>query len=304
MREVVRQVRRIAETDANVLITGETGVGKDAIAFALHAGGPRRRHPFVKIDCPSLPAGLLEAELFGHERGAFTDAATARPGRFELAGPGTVYLDNVGELPIDVQGKLLRVVAEKQVERLGGTAPVMLRARIVASATSDLEEGVRNGTFREDLYHRLRVLPLRVPPLRERRADIAPLARRFARDAVRRQARRAVAIARTAVEALQRYRWPGNVRELQHVMERAMLALPASRTVLSRDDLPIEVLGGPDGCFAPDDRRRPTLAEVEQRYIELVLREMRGNQTETARVLGISRKALWERRKKMGLHSA
>ncbi|NUR53114.1 MAG: sigma-54 factor interaction domain-containing protein, partial [Acidobacteria bacterium] len=174
MRDILEQVRRIAQADATVLITGETGVGKDALAMAIHASGPRRPQPFIKIDCPSLPQNLVEAELFGHERGAFTDATIARAGRFEVAGRGTVYLDGVTELPLDSQAKLLRLVEEKRAERLGATTSYALQARVIASAGAGLEGRVRNGEFREDLYHRLRVLPLHIPPLRDRRGDIVP----------------------------------------------------------------------------------------------------------------------------------
>jgi DNA-binding NtrC family response regulator len=299
MRELMRQVRRFALTDANVLITGETGVGKDAVAEALHASGPRRQHAFVRIDCPSLPASLLEAELFGHERGAFTDASTARAGRFEQAGRGTVYLDNVSELPLDVQGKLLRVVEDKRIERLGATAPVDMLARLVASASSDLEDSVRRGLFRDDLYHRLRVLPLRIPPLRDRRVDIAPLARRFLHDAARRQGRRSLTLTSASVAALERHPWPGNVRQLRHVIERAVVDAAPARTIIDTSDLPIEVLDTPDAYFGAAGTPRPRLEEVECRYIELVLREVRGNQTLAARILGISRKALWQKRKRL-----
>ncbi|HWP99831.1 MAG TPA: sigma-54 factor interaction domain-containing protein, partial [Vicinamibacterales bacterium] len=181
MRRLVAEVRRYAHADANVLITGETGAGKEVVALELHRLGPRRDRPFVKIDCASMPASLMEAELFGFERGAFTDAAAAKPGRFELAGAGTVFLDAVSELPLDLQAKLLRVVEEKRVERLGGVAAIEVRARVVAAAAEGIERAVREGSFRDDLFHRLRVLPLRVPPLRERRADIVPPARLFLR---------------------------------------------------------------------------------------------------------------------------
>ncbi len=303
MRELVRQIRRFAATDANVLITGETGVGKNAVARALHDSGPRRHEPFVQIDCPSLPRGILEAELFGHELGAFTDASAARPGRFEQAGRGTVYLDNVSEMPPDVQGKLLRVVEDRRVERLGATVPIEMPARIISSAGFDLEDSVRRGAFRDDLYHRLRVLPLPIPPLRDRRADIAPLARHFLQGAARRHDRRSLALMPAAVAALERYPWPGNVRELGHTIERAVVGLDATRSTLDVGDLPLDVLDTSDAMFgsAVSEKTRPSLEEVERRYIEIVLRESRGNQTRAAAILGISRKALWERRKKLRL---
>ncbi|MSO56446.1 MAG: sigma-54-dependent Fis family transcriptional regulator [Acidobacteria bacterium] len=223
MRALLAQLKRFADTDANVLILGETGAGKDTIARALHAAGPRRHEPFVEIDCPSLPATLLESELFGHERGAFTDATTARTGRFELAGRGSVYLDRVSELPFDTQAKLLRLVEEKRGERLGGNTAFEIRARIIASVEPGIEERVQDGSFRRDLYHRLSVLPLVVPPLRERVGDILPLATLFLREASTRVGRPAPTLSGDAAAALKSHLWPGNVRELRHVLERAVI---------------------------------------------------------------------------------
>jgi DNA-binding NtrC family response regulator len=301
MRELLDQIRRFAAADANVLISGETGVGKDAIAYALHVAGPRTLHPFIKVDCPSIPQNLVESELFGHERGAFTDASVARAGRFELAGRGTVYLDNVGELPLEGQAKLLRLVEEKRAERIGGTSSYALNARVVASAEANLEAAVRDGTFRGDLYHRLRVLPIKVPPLRERREDVLPLAREFLNDARRRHARGALRFTTAAISALERHAWPGNVRELKHTIERAVLSLEPGREELDSGDLPLELFEEATAIFEEDSGGRPTLDTVERRYIELVLRHAKDNQSEAARILGISRKALWEKRRRFGL---
>jgi DNA-binding NtrC family response regulator len=300
MRILVAEIERYAAADANVLITGETGVGKDAAARALHQSGPRRAEPFVEIDCPSLPPTLIESELFGFERGAFTDASVAKAGRFELAGSGTIYLDNVGELPLDVQAKLLRLVEEKRLERLGGVASMPVRARIVASADARIEHAVTEGTFRDDLYHRLRVLPLRIPPLRERRADIRLLATRFIRDAARRAGRDTPTLTAGAAVALEAHAWPGNVRQLRHVIEQTMVALDPSRDAIDTGDLPPDVQEDSAVLYGTQGTR-PTLDALERRYVEVVLRETRGRQTEAARILGISRKALWEKRKKYGL---
>ena len=301
MRELLEQIRRFALADANVLVTGETGVGKDAVALALHAAGPRKLHPFVKVDCPSLPQNLVESELFGHERGAFTDASAARPGRFELAGRGTVYLDGVGELPLEGQAKLLRLVEDKRGERLGGTTTYAVLARVVASAEANLEMAVKDGAFREDLYHRLRVLPLKVPPLRERRADILPLARAFVRETAARHRRKSLRLSADAASLLERCDWPGNVRELKHVIERAVLSLDAARDEIGVRELPLDLFDDASRLYGADTIGQPTLDEVERRYIELVLRRVKDNQGEAARILGISRKALWEKRRRYGL---
>ena len=300
MRALLRQVRRYAAVDATVLITGETGVGKDAFARLLHTSGPRKREPFVTVDCQGLPETLVEAELFGHERGAFTDATIARAGRFEMAGHGTLYLDAVTGLPPPAQGALLRVVEERRVTRLGGTGAIDVRARIIASAQANIEDAVQDGGFRAELYHRLRVLPVHMPALRERPEEILPLAVRFVAEISSRLERPAPAIAPDAEDALLRYRWPGNVRELQHVLERVLLS-GVSNTI-SASELPLDLLEGNEAYLAPAAGVRPTLEQVERRYIELTLQYARGNQTRAAAILGISRKALWEKRKRYGLH--
>jgi two-component system, NtrC family, response regulator AtoC len=299
MRALVDQVKLFARADSNVLIAGETGSGKNAVALELHAHGPRAKRPFVTIDCASLSASLIDSELFGHERGAFTDAIIARPGRFEVAGGGTVYLDAVSELPIEAQGKLLRIVEDKRVERLGGQTSFVVGARIIASAGAGIEDAVREGTFRQDLYHRLRVLPILVPPLREHAEDVLPLARYFVRRAAAAVRRPPPALTRDVIAALRDYAWPGNVRELRHTMERAFQGADGGSITL--DHLPVEILEAP--ALRTDDElaRRPTLDEVERRYIAATLRHARGNQTDAAKILGISRKALWEKRKRYGL---
>lgn len=299
MRALVDQVRRFADIESNVLISGETGTGKNAVARELHARGPRARRPFVVVDCAALTTTLIDSELFGHERGAFTDAVAARPGRFELASNGTVYLDAVTELSIEAQGKLLRIVEEKRVERLGGQTSLAVPARVVASADSGVEDAVREGRFRGDLFHRIGVLPIRIPPLRERPEDVAPLARHFLGRAAAAASRVAPTIAPDVLNALRDYAWPGNVRELKHVVERALATV--DRGALTLRQLPQEILEG--AALKPDalPGRRPTLDEVERRYIAATLQHARGNQTKAAQLLGISRKALWEKRKRYGL---
>lgn len=238
MRALLAELKRFALTDANVLVIGETGAGKDAVARALHAAGPKRREPFIAIDCPSLPATLLESELSGHARGAFTDATVARQGRFELAGRGSVYLDRAGDLPLDIQAKLLRLVEEKRGERLGGTIAFEIRARIIASVEPGIQDKIREGTFRRDLYHRLSVLPLVVPPLRDRVSDILPLAQTFIREAAANLGRTPPKLSREAAAALKKHPWPGNVRELRHVLERGVISSISG--TLGVDDLPLE----------------------------------------------------------------
>ncbi len=298
MRAMLAQLTRYAAADANVLITGGTGVGKDLVARTLHALSSRKRHPFVVVDCPGLPATLIESELFGHERGAFTDATVARPGRFELAGQGVVYLDRVDELPLDAQGKLLRLVEQKQVERLGSNLSVPMRARVFASASEDIQQAVAEGRFRTDLYHRLRVLPLRVPSLTERTGDLPVLIRRVMKDIAEGSGRKVPALAPDALVALAGYNWPGNVRELGHVLERAVLNTDGP--VLSAADLPSSIVS-PEIVASGGSSERPTLDVLERRYIAFVLKETRGNQSRAAAMLGISRKALWEKRKRYGI---
>jgi DNA-binding NtrC family response regulator len=297
MRALVAEIRRYAGADANVLITGGTGSGKDLVARTLHALSARRRDPFVVVDCPGLAATLIESELFGHERGAFTDATVSRAGRFELAGQGVVYLDRVDELPLESQAKLLRLVEQKQVERLGSNVSMPVPARVIASASDGIVQAVREGRFRTDLYHRLRVLPLRVPSLSERAGDLPVLARQILADRAA-AAGRPATLTRDALAALSAYNWPGNVRELAHVLERVLLTTDAKS--IGAADLP-DTLLSPEAIVEGAVAGRPTLDELEQRYIAVVLKETRGNQSRAAEVLGISRKALWEKRKRYGM---
>lgn len=297
-RRLLALARRYAAVEATVLIIGETGVGKDVLARCIHASGPRRHEPFVVVDCPSLPVTLVEAELLGHERGAFTDAGMARAGRFELAGKGTLYLDAITELNLAGQGALLRLVDERRVTRLGGIAAIDVRARIIASADTTIDQRVADGQLRAELFHRLRVLLMHVPPLRERQEEIPMLARHFIHTVSADHQWPAPSLTSDAEEALVRYPWPGNVRELRHVIERILF------TGVDRIDvpsLPSEVLEAPDAPPSPIGARRPTLQEVERRYIAQTLQLTRGNQTRAAAILGISRKGLWEKRKRFAL---
>jgi DNA-binding NtrC family response regulator len=281
-----------------VLLEGESGTGKDLVAHWLHYGGPRREGPFIKVHCPSIPSELLESELFGHERGAFTDARQAKAGKIEMAAGGTVYFDQIQDLSPAMQAKLLRVVEERRFERVGGTRTIDVDARFVVSSNVDLAEAVRDGRFREDLYHRLNVVPLRLPPLRDRREDIVPLAEGFLARERERGTSKASGFQAETVELLRGYLWPGNVRELRSVVERAALLVPSGEVAPAA--LPSYVLEQPATLWAGRDRR-PTLKDVELAYIRYVLDAVKGNQTRAAAVLGISRKALWEKRRRYGI---
>ncbi len=291
MREAVRLAARVAQTDANVLVTGESGAGKDALALHIHRQSRRAAEAYVKIDCAALPAELLEAELFGYERGAFTGAAQAKPGRLEAAHKGTLVLDEIAHLSTDAQAKLLRVIERREFERLGGRRTVRVDARLVALTNVDLDEAVRRKAFRADLFYRLNVVRIHVPPLRERREDVTTLARQFLKGFAAKHGRRARQFAPDALALLETYDWPGNVRELAHVLERAVIVGEGER--LEASDLPESVRAA-----AVAHRRRthrPSLAELEAEYIAETLVATRGNKSEAARTLGISRKNLYEK---------
>jgi PAS domain S-box-containing protein len=263
VRKLLEIVRRVAPTDATVLVHGETGTGKELVCRALHDLGDRRTRPFVSVNCAAISPSLIESELFGHERGAFTGATHQRPGRFELAESGTLFLDEIGELPLELQVKLLRVLQEREFERVGGTRTLRANARIVAATNRDLAELVRAGRFREDLYYRLYVVPLKVPPLRERRDDIRLLAEYFLSRCQSRWGRRFSGISPAFLDRLERHAWPGNIRELKHVIERACLV--SERRWL---DLP-----GEPASTGGASRSGPSesLADVERTHIERVL---------------------------------
>src|SRR5580704_6008074 len=223
LRRVLDLVRIVAPTDATALINGETGTGKELIAEAIHRGSGRSKGPFVKMNCAAIPAGLLESELFGHERGAFTGAIAQRLGRFEMASHGTVFLDEIGELPLELQPKLLRVLQEKQVERLGGGRTLQVDVRIIAATNQDLWQMVQERKFRADLYYRLNVFPITLPPLREREDDLPLLIEHFVQKFARRQGKSIDHIPAEVMQVLKRHDWPGNIRELQNVIERAVI---------------------------------------------------------------------------------
>ena len=295
MREAVGLAERVAATDANVLLTGESGAGKDALAAFIHSRSARAEQPLVKIDCATLPADLLEAELFGYERGAFTGATEAKPGRLEVAHRGTLVLNEIAQLSLDGQAKLLRVIESREFERLGGRQTIEVDARLIALTNADLKRAVEQRTFRDDLFYRLNVVQIPVPPLRERREDLETLSNAFAREYAARHGRAEKKMSAAARHFLTAYDFPGNVRELANIIERAVIVSAGPQIEIV--DLPEEVR-----ATAAGQKRKaspPTLIEVEDDYIRETLAATRGNKAEAARILGISRKNLYERLARM-----
>jgi len=294
---VLELARKVAATNTTLLITGESGSGKDHLARLIHELGPRRDAPYLKIDCASLPPALVESELFGHERGAFTGAVDRKRGRLELAEGGTIVLDEVAALAPAVQAKLLRVLEERSFERLGGTDTLRIDARLIALTNTDLARAVAAGQFREDLYFRLNVLAIPVPPLRERPADILPLAGRLLARLGTVHGRPAARFNAEAQRALECYAWPGNVREMKNVIERALVF--AKKDELGAADLPDAVRAAAPGAAAAGLR---SLEEVEREVIRATLEATHYKIGRSAEILGITRKTLLEKRKKYGLN--
>ena len=299
MVEVVKLVERLASAPSNVLLSGESGTGKDLVAHALHFWSPRAGFPIVKVDLPSIPAELIESELFGYERGAFTGATATKLGRLEMAKNGTLFLDQIGELSPVLQAKLLRVVEDRRFERLGGTEVIELDARVVAAASAGLEQAVERELFRRDLFHRLGVFWVRLPPLRERPDDIIPLAEWFLSREVERLGKSPSKFTDEVLEVMKSYGWPGNVRELKGVVEHG--ALMSHGETIERADLPKSMLESSSVAWGSSSEHRPSLDDVERNYIEFVLNAVGGNKSRAAEVLGISRKSLWERRQRYDL---
>ena len=291
MREAVGLAERVSVTDANVLITGESGAGKDLLASFIHSKSRRAAQPLVKIDCATLPGELLEAELFGYERGAFTGAVEAKAGRFEAAQKGTIVLDEIAHLSTDAQAKLLRVIERREFERLGGRKTINLDARLLALTNVDLEAAVKAARFREDLFYRLNVIHIRVPPLRERKQDLSKLIEYFVKRYAAKHARKVANISAPALALLKAYEYPGNARELANVIERAVIV--ATGLSIEERDFPVGLSAAVSAQRQKE--RPPSLAEMEATYIAEVLAATRGNKTECARILGISRKNLYEK---------
>jgi len=298
MARVVGLARKVAGSDASLLLIGESGTGKGILARFIHDVSPRRGGPFVTIACANVAVDLLESELFGHEKGAFTGAAEQKKGRFELADGGTILIDGVSELAPSLQGKLLRVVQERSFERLAGTKTLSVNVRILSSTQVDLEPLVAAGSFRNDLFYRLNVIRLEIPPLRDRMEDVPVLVDQMLRDLARTQGGAAKTLSQGALDRLMRHSWPGNVRELRNVIESATIL--ENGTEIRPDAVGV---GGarPPGPIAGAVDRRLSLAQVEEQYIRDVLRSTGGNRSEAARILGINRKTLLEKRKRYGI---
>ena len=295
-RGVLRKATKVASTDTTVLVTGASGTGKEVVARFIHAASARRSRPFIALNCAALPEQLLEAELFGYERGAFTGAHQAKPGQVELASGGVLFLDEVTEMSLSAQAKFLRVLQEREFQRLGGTRPLKANIRVIAATNRDLRKAVERGDFREDLFYRLSVFDIQIPPLRERPADIVPLSETFLQEIGRSFGRSPAGLTREARQALLQYDWPGNVRELRNVLERA--AILCEGALIDADHLSLHSSARSPRNDATD------LGALERTTIVKVLHECRGNKTKAARRLGLSRTQLHCRVRKYGLEQA
>lgn len=290
MKKVFTFVEKVAGTDSTVLILGESGTGKELIATTIHYQSKRKDKPLIKVNCAAIPEGLIESELFGHEKGAFTGAMKRKAGRFELANGGTIFLDEIGDIPLSTQAKILRVIQERQFERVGGIETLSVDVRIIAATNKNLEEEVKKNNFREDLYYRLNVIPIMIPPLRDRKEDI-PYLINFFLDKCKNNLNKDIRFSKEAIDALLKYDYPGNVRELQNIIERCVTL--SAGNIIQKDDLPPFI-------FEKDDSRKifhlsDVLAEAERDHILRVLKSTKWNKTKAAELLGISRKTLWEK---------
>jgi two-component system nitrogen regulation response regulator GlnG len=313
MIEVYKEIGRVARTEMTVLLMGESGTGKELVARAIHANSARARGPFITVNMAAIPRDLIESELYGHEKGSFTGAVDRRPGKFELASGGTLFLDEIGEMPLELQAKLLRVLQEREVDRVGGSRPLPVDVRIVAATNADLARTVEEGRFRRDLYYRLAVVPLRLPPLREREGDVILLGRHFLAKYGEQLKGRAVSLGRDAEPVLLGHSWPGNVRELQNVVQRALLKLNGPR-LGARDLLDLlpagqgmeRGVGGLveailDAAEPEGGRYQAALQAVEAPLIAAALSRTRGNQLRAAELLGMNRNTLRERMRALGM---
>ncbi len=298
LRRVLEMVQTVAPSDSTVLLLGETGTGKELIARAIHNCSRRKERAFVKLNCAAIPSGLLESELFGHERGAFTGAITQKTGRVEVADQGSLFLDEIGDIPLELQPKLLRVLQEREFERLGSTRTKKVDVRIVAATHRDLEGMILKGEFRSDLYYRLNVFPIYIPPLRERLEDIPLLVEHFVQEAARKLNKTIDAVPSDTMAALTDYQWPGNIRELENVIERAVILSRGSILRVPHRDLQSRVTAG------HSSEKLETLADVEREHIRAVLKQTRwvlSGPSGAAARLGMNRSTLYFRMKKLGI---
>jgi DNA-binding NtrC family response regulator len=297
MQEVFELIRLVADSDASVLVHGESGTGKEMVASAIHFNSPRRAKPYIRVSCASLPESLIESELFGYEKGAFTGASERRIGRFEAASGGTLFLDEIGELPLTFQVKLLRVLQERQIERLGSNRPIDVDARIVSASVRSLEEEIRQGRFREDLYFRVNTVAIDLPPLRERREDIPLLAEAFLREFAADRRREIEGFSDEVIDLFEMYPWPGNVRELRNVIERAVLFCQGLSVTV--DELPPNIRGGAPAATVGETPQvmamNKAVERAEAEAIRAALGATQGRRADAAELLGISRKTLWEK---------
>jgi DNA-binding NtrC family response regulator len=307
MRRVFETIQKVAETDLSVMIRGESGTGKELVAQALHSTSSRRERPFVAVNCAAINRELVESELFGHEKGAFTGADRRRIGRFEAAEGGTIFLDEIGDMALETQAKVLRVLEERKFERVGSTESIEVDVRVLSATHRDLEEEVQSSKFREDLYYRLKVVEIELPPLRERLEDFAALANRFLRQVAERLGREQKQLGSAAMARLMRHGWPGNVRELRNVLERAAVLAEGSEIV--EDDLQLSPVA--NGSVAPTaepdleipfaDAKRQTVETFERKYLSEALREHDGNVSRTATAIGMVRQSLQQKIRELGL---
>jgi DNA-binding NtrC family response regulator len=316
--DIYAVLERVADTPTTVLLTGESGTGKELVARALHAHSSRNDKPFIKVNCAAIPKELIESELFGYERGAFTGAVSSKPGRFELANGGTLFLDEIGEIPVEMQVKLLRALQESEFERVGGIKTIHVDVRLVAATNRDLKKLLASGTFREDLFYRLNVVPIRLPALRERAGDIPALVEHFLTKFNERLKKHVASIEPDALEALSSYPWPGNIRELENVIERAVLFCDGQK--LRAEDLPLEVRGPLAAPLTPitdadlqaalagegglKEHVKVAMSRLERELVGHALAQTGGNVTHAARLLKISRKGLQLKMKELGLREA
>jgi Nif-specific regulatory protein len=312
MKDVYELIEKISDTDSTILITGESGTGKELVAKILHYNSSRSQAPFVPLNCAAIPKDLLESELFGHEKGAFTGALNTRIGRFELAHNGTLFLDEIGELAPSLQVKLLRVLQEKEFERVGGVKIIKINVRILVATNKDLEKAIREGTFREDLYYRLNVIPLNLPPLREKTDDIPLLVNYFVQEFAKKRRREPLTFSTEAIRYLMRYRWPGNVRELENLIER--LTILTSKDTVTASDLPEKFYQTTDSQPTDDTHARQIIdfnfpeggidinsvvRNIERNLILKALEKTGGVKNRAAKLLGLNRTTLIEKMKKM-----